>query len=246
MTNYRMEKLFTAEWIIISRICRFRDYWRKKGISSHVLMFHDVYIEKDRTSESNYAISAEEIEKIIIWHNNRKYEFISVDDMLDKSPLPSRQCIITFDDGKNNIEFALPILHKYKIPFCIYIITSKIGEEGYLTEKQLRSLSKDPLCTIGSHTHTHPYTRYLNKVQLLEEMTTSKECLEKILEKEVSHFAFPYGTVISSSYFDSRYVQQAGYKSAAFTTQIPLSSKKIYPFHIPRFDASRKNILEVL
>lgn len=246
MREHMMEKICMIEWLVSCKIFRLRDYLRKKGKSSHVLMFHDVFLKDNEPKEGIYSISTEELETIIIWHNNRGYRFISLDDMLNEHSLPLKRCIFTFDDGKNSIELALPILHKYRIPYCIYVITSRVGEEGYLTKQQIKILSKDPLCTIGSHTHTHPYTRYLSKSQLIEELIKSKKCLEDIVEKEIFHFAFPYGTVLSSSYFDSNYVRQAGYKSAAYTKQIPLSTRKSQPYHIPRFDASRKNLLKVL
>lgn len=209
-------------------------------------MFHDIYLEGNAKIKIDYAVSNKRVEEIIEWHYNRGYQFVSIDSLFRNSLFSTRQCAITFDDGKENIRYVLPVLHKYNIPFCIYIITSKIGEENYLTEEQIKTLSKDPLCTIGSHTHTHPYTRYLKKNQLLEELIESKKCLENLLEKEVFHFAFPYGTVLACSFFDNKYVRKAGYKSSAFTLQIPLSPIKINPYYIPRFDASRKELLEVL
>lgn len=141
----------------------------------------------------------------------------------------------------------MPALRERRAPFCIYVITDNIGREGYLDAQQIRQLAEDPLCTIGSHTCSHPYTRYLTEGELKAELSGSKAALEKLLPgKRVRHFAFPYGTILACSVFDRKYVKEAGYATAMTTDQIPVPKKIRDPYGIPRFDASRKDILEVI
>ncbi len=56
------------------------------------------------------------------------FNFISLDEASDMlkgaTPLKSNSCVVTFDDGQlNNLEIALPILRKYKIPVVFYPTT---------------------------------------------------------------------------------------------------------------------------
>lgn len=62
-----------------------------------------------------------------------------------------------------------------------------------LNETQIRELSNSGLCTIGCHTMTHPRLSNLNYDKQYYEIATSKQKLEALIEKEVRHFAFPYG-----------------------------------------------------
>lgn len=67
---------------------------------------------------------------------------------------------MTFDDGLESVyRDALPILKKYSIPFCIFVITEKIGQSGYLSEVQLKELDQCHLCTLGAHTLSHCKSR---------------------------------------------------------------------------------------
>ena len=59
---------------------------------------------------------------------------------------------------------------------------------------QIRELSRHPLCTIGGHTVTHPALNKLSSVEVVKEI---KEGIIKIVEqtqKDISFFAYPYGT----------------------------------------------------
>ena len=62
---------------------------------------------------------------------------------------------ITIDDGyKDNLD-AIEILNKYNIPFTLYITTSTLDTEGYLSTEDIKSLSCLNNCEIGSHSFNH-------------------------------------------------------------------------------------------
>ena len=68
---------------------------------------------------------------------------ISLDEMVDlivnKKRIPHKTVSITFDDGyKNNYLCAYPILKKYNFPATIFIITSVVGEDEYLSWDEIR------------------------------------------------------------------------------------------------------------
>jgi peptidoglycan/xylan/chitin deacetylase (PgdA/CDA1 family) len=56
------------------------------------------------------------------------FNFVSIDEAVDMlkgvAPIKKNSCVITFDDGQlNNVQLALPILRKYRIPVVFYPTT---------------------------------------------------------------------------------------------------------------------------
>ena len=73
---------------------------------------------------------------------------------------------------------------------------------------------------IESHTVNHDNLKMLSKDKQLKTLTQSKKALEKILNKQINFFAYPYGGYNKSAI---EAVKEAGYKMA-FTTDGKWSS----------------------
>jgi peptidoglycan/xylan/chitin deacetylase (PgdA/CDA1 family) len=114
---------------------------------------------------------------------------------------------ITFDDGfVSVIENAVPELVKRRIPAALFVVTGLLGKkpnwatfgEGYSKEEriadldQLKALPTD-LITIGSHTISHPLLTSLPEADAQTELSTSRETLKSLLDREITLFSFPYG-----------------------------------------------------
>lgn len=91
-----------------------------------------------------------------------------------------------------------------------YSFDEKVRELS-LNNEQIKQLASDNLCTIASHTVTHPLLSGLNAEQQLGELTESKKKLEQLIHKEVHHFAYPFGNNNDDSVLAA---QKAGYKTA--------------------------------
>ena len=127
----------------------------------------------------------------------------------------ARLVCLFFDDGwQNQYDIALPILLQHDFKATFGIITDHIGTGEniwkYIDVGEIRALA-DYGMDIGSHTKTHPdLTENLSDQQLTEEITGSKEHLEK-LGFQVRTFVYPYcqwnGRVVG-------FVKQAGYTCA--------------------------------
>jgi peptidoglycan/xylan/chitin deacetylase (PgdA/CDA1 family) len=68
------------------------------------------------------------------------------------------------------------------------------GRQLMMSWRQIKEISKHPLCTIGGHTMTHPACKSLPEDKLREEISGGLRMIESQIGKRVRHFAFPYGT----------------------------------------------------
>jgi peptidoglycan/xylan/chitin deacetylase (PgdA/CDA1 family) len=144
-----------------------------------------------------------------------KYETITFKDIILNKRLlknSSRKVILTFDDcPKNLIDFAVPQLLQRNMRACFYMPTAYMGgynmwdvEKGFgkielMNEQDLKDLDRAGM-EVGSHSHNHFSLREASKSLLRKEVEESKLILEKIIEKPVYSFAYPYGSVPKSYY----------------------------------------------
>jgi peptidoglycan/xylan/chitin deacetylase (PgdA/CDA1 family) len=133
---------------------------------------------------------------------------------------------ITFDDGyAENLDFAIPLLLKEKLPFTYFVSTNHVlrGEPfphdlaagqplPTNTAAQVRELAAAGV-EIGAHTRSHAdLGANLPRKQLLDEIAGSKCELEAALDQEVGYFAFPGGMPQNMSGETFRIACQAGYR----------------------------------
>lgn len=81
-----------------------------------------------------------------------------------------------------------------------------------LTWEQIEEMVASGLCTVGSHTTTHPGLTRIEKETVADELTHSAQTIEQHLGQRPRHFSYPHSfsdeTVV-------RQVREAGYGSAA-------------------------------
>jgi len=147
-----------------------------------------------------------------------------------RSPLGSgeRYAVVTFDDAYQNILLnALPALKTRGIPAAVFVVpdmlgrtpslsdtsTGSSGERKVMSVEDLQSLASD-LVTIGSHSLTHPYLTKLSPKEAVHELTESRRILEKVLQRPVRLFCFPYGACSEELF---RLCREVGY-DRVFTT----------------------------
>jgi peptidoglycan/xylan/chitin deacetylase (PgdA/CDA1 family) len=94
----------------------FRELIQKNGVT--ILLFHDISPE---TAEKSFS------------YLSRKYKIIDLNDFVeacdkkDKTKIPQKALIITFDDGHIRNHELLPVIRKYNIPITIFICTSIVN-----------------------------------------------------------------------------------------------------------------------
>lgn len=165
------------------------------------------------------------------------------------------QCLaVTFDDGfKDNIEVAAPILRKYNIPACFFVVSGFISalpeDHDKLAHYNTMAFhKKEPVKNmnwadlkrlvswgfeVGSHTHTHQRLSELSKTRVFEELTKSKQSIERHTGTEVRHFAWPWGKCQDVHPGFSEFTRELGYGSGLSGIR-GLCDRKSDVFNLPR------------
>ena len=111
-----------------------------------IVMFHRVLPETDpRSPEADpaWTVSPGVFEQCLDFFRDH-YNVISLDDLLsaceNRSRLPDRALLITFDDGwADNEEYALPLLEKRRLPAVLFVVAEGIGQTQLWREAMFRA-----------------------------------------------------------------------------------------------------------
>ena len=117
---------------------------RKLKNKAVVLMYHKV-LDKEEISSSysqNGIIVSKESFETQIKYLKKNFNIISLNSTIqslkNKTSLPSRSCLVTFDDGwKDNYQNAYPILKECQIPAVIFLSTDFIGSDQHFWQEKL-------------------------------------------------------------------------------------------------------------
>ena len=208
-------------------------------------MFHklhgDVCASKDPLS-----VGSLRFEELLLFFGKRQYNMVPLKTAIEnvKNGIFLGFYALTFDDCFESVfTHAYPMLRKHAVPFTLFITTSFLGRQRYITKDQLLTMAADPLCTVGSHTETHLMMRSSPPLQNRNELVRSKAALEALCETEICFFAFPYGSIYACSERNTEMVKENGYQ-AAFSTICgvlsPASCKNL--FLLPRININDRTI----
>lgn len=105
-----------------------------------------------------------------------------------------------------------------------------ICKQYALSWEQITDMMQSGLCTLGSHSVSHPGLTRIATEQLLTELTDSKHTIERYTKNTIHHFSYPH-----SMYSDKimNYVQSIGYSSATLGYGGMLRHG-VNPFLLPR------------
>lgn len=132
-------------------------------------------------------------------------------------------------DVEGNSKSLKRILSKYGIDM------EGIVRKEALDLEELKRLSAHELVTIGGHAETHLPLNALKEADALGEIVRNKQMLESVIQREVKHFAYPFGGRNSAGAREERMVQNAGFVTAVTTLMGNLFREHAsLPFTLPR------------
>ncbi len=201
------------------------------------LTFHDVVDEQTNGlahSDAFYRMTVGELESLLAQLRKRSFQTISSREFRGwqqgTGTLPERAVALTFDDGHaSHFEFVAPLLVRYRFTGTFFVTTKHIGQPGYMTWEQLRTLVFLGM-EIGSHGATHRPLTTLTPSEQVQELVESRQALMQQLGAPVQAVAAPGGfwnrTVAAAA-------AQAGYE-ALWVSTIGTNGKETSPFALRR------------
>lgn len=187
-----------------------------------VIMYHDI-VERRGKGSVYFDCTREEFEQQMGWLLEQGATPITLEQLhrhlTRGEPVPDPAVVLTFDDNYQGFyDHAYPILRQYGFPAAMFVHTNYVGDKKGAHPKMdwdtLRKLDKEGLVTIGSHTCSHPEDmRLLPPEKQQQELTRSKEILEREIGHKIPYFAYPIGRYDRTTL---DLTQKAGY-TMAFT-----------------------------
>jgi peptidoglycan/xylan/chitin deacetylase (PgdA/CDA1 family) len=101
-----------------------------------------------------------------------------------------------------------------------------------LSAQQLRQLAASPLVTVGAHGVRHIRLVDVSPAEVEEEMSASRRLLEDIVDRDVAHFAYPFGACGKR---EAHIAHSAGFRTAVTTQRGTLFPQHLNHLHeLPR------------
>ena len=227
-------------WLAVCVAAVFAVWFYRANYEVPILMYHHI---GESAENSGIFVTPKAFERQMEFLKVHRYHVLSLEDLIHRlrsgESIPSKAVVITFDDGNvDNIDEALPILKKMDFPATIFMITRNIGQNGSLSEEDLRVLDTSDI-SIGSHTANHSFLPNLDPQAVMSELTESKQRLEEILGHPVTLFSYPAGGVTAESL---ALVKAAGYEGAV-TTNYGMHRNDFYALHRIKISDSAGNLL---
>jgi len=121
--------------------------------------------------------------------------------------IPPQSILITMDDGWRSVySEAFPIMKELRLPFTIFLYKNYVGANRggrAMSLNMIKEMLKSGLCSIGSHSVSHPFPSDVKKqvaagAEAFEkflriEMEQSKVFLDEKFQTQVTTYAYPGG-----------------------------------------------------
>jgi peptidoglycan/xylan/chitin deacetylase (PgdA/CDA1 family) len=216
-----------------------------------ILMYHSISTESTpRFRPLVVSPAAFEWQMAFLAENGFRVLTVSQFVAASRTPVatdPRRTAVLSFDDGYADFyTHALPVLHRYRFPATLYLVTGcldgtsrwlkKEGEDHrpMLTWRQVQEIHATGLVECGAHSHSHPCLDTLARPAAEEEVRRSKDLLETRLGSAVETFAYPYGCYDE---WTRLAVSRAGFTSAC-AVKIAMSAAWDDPLALARVQVS--------
>jgi peptidoglycan/xylan/chitin deacetylase (PgdA/CDA1 family) len=222
----------------------------QKTYSLPVLLYHRIVNKQSLIGKHKVYVQQKDFEKQMLYLKNNGYQTITFFDLQQQPSMDLfKKVIITFDDGyKDNYELMFPVLKKYGFKAVIYLVT-KINYNSWgvvegepridmMIPEQIKEMSDNGI-EMGAHTQLHKDLLKCTQEERIQEIKGSKEDVERLTNKKVVSFAYPFGGINNDI---KKVTQDAGYSYAVSTNTGPKEFGKDL-FQIRRIEITPKTTL---
>lgn len=202
--------------------------WASRNLSAkRILTFHSVSLGTDPLTHQNPYLFEQQIRYLA----KNGYKSYRISDIISRWPYildEDRWIALTFDDGVDNfITTVCPVLQRYGMKGTFFIPTLYIMEKRAIPEGEMFACYKNGSMLswhdlavivaggheIGSHGHCHANLGRQNEEFVREDVTLSKQLLEKYLGMPIKSFAYPFGRTDAFTSNTRKIIFEAGYDS---------------------------------
>ncbi len=163
------------------------------------------------------------------WLARRGVRFVTISQLMAATNC-TKLVAITFDDGyADNFTTAWPTLKKFNATATIYLAPHMPNIER-LTPVMIQEMSAAGI-EFGAHTMSHVHLPSTNDVIAMQEITESKQSVERLTGRPCSSFAYPYGKFLDRHV---AMVKAAGFASAVTTKKRVLPCTRFDAWRLPR------------
>ena len=195
-------RIIIITFILLTVICAGLLYWGYSN-TTFILVYHK--IEDYKSGLKSLYVSPAVFNSQMNYLHSRGYRTIQLSELVglikSRKPIPKKRFALTFDDGyENNYTNAYPVLKKYDFTGIIFLNAGYIGKlfqyplqtkEKHLSVQQILEMRNT--FEYGAHTMTHPRLIKISTAAANMEIRNSKKVIEKILDKPVTQFCYPFG-----------------------------------------------------
>lgn len=195
-----------------------------------VLTYHGI---SDIKNNMNTSLKTFE-EQMSYLHENG-YNIIKGSDLIkainNKSLLPPKSVVLTFDDGWKNQDQAMEILDKYKFPatFGLVSIFQKQNSPTGLQKSDFIKYQTDNFDYVN-HSFTHRQSDYLGNPT--KDLDKSEAVLKQIFGKLSPYYIYPYGLKNAKLVTE---LKNRGYLGAYGVLGVPVDTRHSNVYNIPRY-----------
>ena len=215
-----------------------------------ILLYHRIVKSRKEGGKQNIFVTEKRLRKQLEYLKKNSYQTITFRDLKDYSPDNLyKKIIITLDDGyEDNYTLLFPLLKEFGFTAVVFLVTGfsknewgiKEGEPTHslLNVAQIKEMDAYGI-EFGGHTQTHVDLLKTAVDAQEKEINGCKEDIEKIINKPVISFAYPFGGINQSI---KEKMKQAGYHYGIATNT---GQQKLHDdlFQIRRIEISKNTTL---
>ena len=173
-------------------------------------------------------------ERLIFEHEDKTYDFDCASQEGKARAYASTRKLFKFANVQGREQLTKSVLLANSLD-----LLQKI-EEVALNWNQLKQLASDPLVTLSAHTANHYVLSCLSDEEVRYEIFESKRILESKLDKQIDHFAYPFGNRREAQEREFRIAAECGFKTAMTTrTGSIFSAHNVHLMNLPRYDVNQ-------